>query len=261
MCPASCPGVAQEHGGIIRHGAKMLYAYSAATVPKITVVLRKAFGGAYLAMCSKDLGADRVFAWPTAEIAVMGAEGAANVVFRREIAAAEIRRRGGPNWSPSTAKRSPRRSWLPPGGAWSTTSSTRPPPGARSRWRWRSCPPSGRSGPPRSTASARPESGGIMQSRHPPGRIHRSGGPRPRGRGPDRPGRGPGDPDRRPARKPGNPPRGRHHRDQRRRLGVPGQPGAGEGGPVPARQQHLGGTGSPTGPESRDCPLLSGPTG
>lgn len=82
-------GVAQEHGGIIRHGAKMLYAYSAATVPKITVVLRKAYGGAYLAMCSKDLGADKVFAWPTAEIAVMGAEGAANVVFRREIEAAE----------------------------------------------------------------------------------------------------------------------------------------------------------------------------
>ena len=87
--PGFLPGVAQEHNGIIRHGAKMLYAYSAATVPKITVVLRKAYGGAYLAMCSKDLGADKVFAWPTAEIAVMGAEGAANVVFRREIAAAE----------------------------------------------------------------------------------------------------------------------------------------------------------------------------
>ena len=87
--PGYLPGVAQEHGGIIRHGAKMLYAYSAATVPKITVVLRKAYGGSYLAMASKDLGADRVFAWPTAEIAVMGAEGAAAVVFRKEIAAAE----------------------------------------------------------------------------------------------------------------------------------------------------------------------------
>lgn len=87
--PGFMPGVAQEHGGIIRHGAKMLYAYSAASVPKITVVLRKSYGGAYLAMCSKDLGADRVFAWPTAEIAVMGAEGAVNVVFRKEIAAAE----------------------------------------------------------------------------------------------------------------------------------------------------------------------------
>ena len=87
--PGFLPGVAQEHGGIIRHGAKMLFAYSAATVPKITVVLRKAYGGAYLAMCAKDLGADQVFAWPTAEIAVMGAEGAAAVVFRREIDAAE----------------------------------------------------------------------------------------------------------------------------------------------------------------------------
>ena len=87
--PGFLPGVTQEHNGIIRHGAKMLYAYSAATVPKITVVLRKAYGGAYLAMCSKDLGADKVFAWPTAEIAVMGAEGAANVVFRKEIEAAD----------------------------------------------------------------------------------------------------------------------------------------------------------------------------
>ncbi|WP_300083771.1 acyl-CoA carboxylase subunit beta, partial [Propioniciclava sp.] len=87
--PGFLPGVAQEHGGIIRHGAKMLYAYSAATVPKVTVVLRKAYGGAYLAMCSKDLGADQVFAWPTAEIAVMGAEGAASVVFRKEIEAAD----------------------------------------------------------------------------------------------------------------------------------------------------------------------------
>ncbi len=87
--PGFLPGVAQEHGGIIRHGAKLLFAYSAATVPKITVVLRKAYGGAYLAMCGKDLGADRVFAWPTAEIAVMGAEGATQVLFRKEIAAAD----------------------------------------------------------------------------------------------------------------------------------------------------------------------------
>ncbi|QLQ17156.1 MAG: acyl-CoA carboxylase subunit beta [Micropruina sp.] len=87
--PGFLPGVAQEHGGIIRHGAKMLYAYAAATVPKVTVVLRKAYGGAYIAMACKDLGADQVFAWPTAEIAVMGAEGAASVVFKREIDAAE----------------------------------------------------------------------------------------------------------------------------------------------------------------------------
>jgi methylmalonyl-CoA carboxyltransferase 12S subunit len=87
--PGFLPGVAQEHDGIIRHGAKLLYAYSAATVPKVTVILRKAYGGAYVAMCSKDLAADKVLAWPTAEIAVMGAEGAAEIVFRREIAEAE----------------------------------------------------------------------------------------------------------------------------------------------------------------------------
>ena len=86
--PGFLPGVEQERGGIIRHGAKLLFAYSAATVPKITVVLRKAYGGAYIAMCCKDLGEDRVIAWPTAEIAVMGAEGAAEIVFRREIDAA-----------------------------------------------------------------------------------------------------------------------------------------------------------------------------
>jgi methylmalonyl-CoA carboxyltransferase large subunit len=87
--PGFLPGVEQERGGIIRHGAKLLFAYSASTVPKITVVLRKAYGGAYIAMCSKGLGADRVVAWPTAEIAVMGAEGAAEIVFRREIDGAE----------------------------------------------------------------------------------------------------------------------------------------------------------------------------
>ena len=87
--PGFMPGIAQERGGIIRHGAKMLFAYAASTVPKITVILRKAYGGAYLAMCSRDLGADLVFAWPTAEIAVMGAEGAVKIVFRREIKDAE----------------------------------------------------------------------------------------------------------------------------------------------------------------------------
>jgi methylmalonyl-CoA carboxyltransferase large subunit len=87
--PGFMPGVQQEYGGIIRHGAKLLFAYSAATVPKVTVILRKAYGGAYLAMCCKDLGADKTFAWPTAEIAVMGAEGAAEIVFRKEISEAE----------------------------------------------------------------------------------------------------------------------------------------------------------------------------
>lgn len=83
--PGFLPGTDQEYGGIIRHGAKMLYAYSEATVPKVTLIIRKAYGGAYLAMCSKDLGADQVFAWPSAEIAVMGPEGAANIIFKDEI--------------------------------------------------------------------------------------------------------------------------------------------------------------------------------
>ncbi|OKL38050.1 acyl-CoA carboxylase subunit beta [Domibacillus mangrovi] len=83
------PGVKQEHGGIIRHGAKILYAYSEATVPKITVILRKAYGGAYVALNSKSIGADLVFSWPNAEIAVMGPEGAANIIFAREIAASD----------------------------------------------------------------------------------------------------------------------------------------------------------------------------
>ena len=87
--PGYLPGVAQEHGGVIRHGAKVLYAYSEATVPKITVILRKSYGGAYIAMCSRHLGADAVFAFPQAEIAVMGAEGAANIIFRKEIKAAD----------------------------------------------------------------------------------------------------------------------------------------------------------------------------
>ncbi|MGE3309382.1 MAG: acyl-CoA carboxylase subunit beta [Limisphaerales bacterium] len=86
--PGFLPGVQQERGGIIRHGAKMLFAYAAATVPKITIILRKAYGGAYLAMCSADMGADVVYAWPTAEIAVMGAEGAVKILYKREIAAA-----------------------------------------------------------------------------------------------------------------------------------------------------------------------------
>jgi acetyl-CoA carboxylase carboxyltransferase component len=83
--PGYLPGVDQEHNGVIRHGAKILYAYSEATVPKITVILRKAYGGGYIAMCSRHLGADFVFAWPHAEIAVMGPQGAANIIFKKEI--------------------------------------------------------------------------------------------------------------------------------------------------------------------------------
>lgn len=87
--PGFMPGVQQEYGGIIRHGAKMLFAYAAATVPKMTVVVRKAYGGAFLAMCSKSMGADTLVAWPSAEIAVMGAEGAVNVLYRKEIGDAD----------------------------------------------------------------------------------------------------------------------------------------------------------------------------
>lgn len=87
--PAFLPGVAQEHNGIIRHGAKLLYAFSEATVPKVNVILRKAYGGAYIAMNSKTIGADMVFAWPSAEIAVMGPDGAANIIFKKDITASE----------------------------------------------------------------------------------------------------------------------------------------------------------------------------
>src|SRR5205807_1901647 len=86
--PGFLPGVAQEHGGIIRHGAKLLYAFAEATVPKITVITRKAYGGAYCVMASKHIRTDINFAWPSAEIAVMGAEGAVGILYRREISEA-----------------------------------------------------------------------------------------------------------------------------------------------------------------------------
>jgi acetyl-CoA carboxylase carboxyltransferase component len=87
--PGYMPGADQEWGGIIRHGAKMLYAYSEATVPKLTLTIRKAYGGSYLGMCSRDLGADVVLSWPSTELAVMGAEGAAPIIFRRELEKAD----------------------------------------------------------------------------------------------------------------------------------------------------------------------------
>ena len=92
--PGFLPGTDQEWGGIIRHGAKLLYAYCEATVPKLTVITRKAYGGAYDVMGSKHIGADFNFAWPTAEVAVMGSDGAVNIIFRKEIETA--RRPGGP---------------------------------------------------------------------------------------------------------------------------------------------------------------------
>jgi acetyl-CoA carboxylase carboxyltransferase component len=88
-CPGFMPGTEQEHGGIIRHGAKIVYAYSEATVPKVAVVIRKAYGGAYIVMSSKHIRTDLVYAWPTAEIAVMGADGAVNILYRKELAQAE----------------------------------------------------------------------------------------------------------------------------------------------------------------------------
>jgi len=87
--PGYLPGTNQEWGGIIRHGAKMLYAYSEATVPKLTITVRKAYGGSYLGMCSKDLGADAVFCWPSTELAVMGPEGATPIIFRKELEKAD----------------------------------------------------------------------------------------------------------------------------------------------------------------------------
>ncbi len=87
--PGFMPGVAQEHGGIIRHGAKIIYAYAEATVPKLTVITRKGYGGAYIVMSSRHLHADAVFAYPGAEIAVMGADGAVNILYRRELQDAE----------------------------------------------------------------------------------------------------------------------------------------------------------------------------
>jgi acetyl-CoA carboxylase carboxyltransferase component len=87
--PGFMPGLNQEHGGIIRHGAKLLYAFAEATVPKLTVIVRKAYGGAYCVMNPRHVGADLVLAWPSAEIAVMGPEGAVSVIFRRELAQSE----------------------------------------------------------------------------------------------------------------------------------------------------------------------------
>ena len=105
--PGFLPGVGQEHGGIIRHGAKLLYAYCEATVPKVTVITRKAYGGAYDVMSSKHIRGDMNFAWPTAEIAVMGAEGAVNIIFKDAIAGARRSgRASGRGSSPSTRRSS-----------------------------------------------------------------------------------------------------------------------------------------------------------
>ena len=127
--PGYMPGTQQEWSGIIRHGAKLLHAYSEATVTKITVVVRKAYGGGYIAMCAKGLGADYVMAWPSAEIAVMGAEGACNVIYRREISGADDPAASARNWPPPT-RRSSTTPILPPVSASSMKSSC---PGKRGK--------------------------------------------------------------------------------------------------------------------------------
>jgi acetyl-CoA carboxylase carboxyltransferase component len=128
--PGYLPGSNQEWGGIIRHGAKLLWCYSEATVPKLLLVTRKDYGGSYLAMCSKDLGADMAFAWPTAEIAVMGAEGAANIIHRKEInaGAEDPARPNARKRSPNTKSFSPT-PIVPPAGGTSMRSSCRVKPG------------------------------------------------------------------------------------------------------------------------------------
>ena len=122
--PGFLPGTDQEYGGIIKHGAKLLYAFAEATVPKVTVITRKAYGGAYDVMASKHIRADVNFAYPTAEIAVMGPEGAVNIIYRNELAkAADPARRARASSSPSTARSSPTRT-RPPSSATSTRSSS-----------------------------------------------------------------------------------------------------------------------------------------
>ena len=127
--PGFMPGPEQEHGGIIRHGAKLLYAFIEATVPRITVIIRKAYGGAYIVMNSKHIHCDINYAWPTAEIAVLGPKGAAEVIYRREIAAADDPEAVLASGRSTTARRSSTPSW-PPSAATSTTSSSRAHPAA-----------------------------------------------------------------------------------------------------------------------------------
>ena len=122
--PGFLPGTDQEYGGIIRHGAKLLYAYCEATVPRVQVITRKGYGGAYVVMNSKSIGADIAYAWPSAEIAVMGAAGAVNIIFRREIETAADPVAGRPSSCRSTPSASRTRT-KPPSAATSTTSSTR----------------------------------------------------------------------------------------------------------------------------------------
>ena len=154
--PGFMPGTDQEYGGIIRHGAKLLYAYCEATVPRIQVITRKAYGGAYVVMNSKSIGADLAFAWPSAELAVMGPQGAVEIVYRRELAEAADPGRAAASSSRSTPSATPIPTW-PPSAATSTTSSTPPRPGASSCAACGCSPPSVRSCPAASTGTSRCE--------------------------------------------------------------------------------------------------------
>jgi acetyl-CoA carboxylase carboxyltransferase component len=132
--PGFMPGTTQEYGGIIKHGAKLLYAYAECTVPKVTIITRKAYGGAYDVMSSKHLRGDVNIAWPSAEIAVMGPKGAVEIIFREK----RTIRPSWPSAKPSTRKSSPTRSWQVRVAS-STTSSCRTPPASASPVRWPCC--------------------------------------------------------------------------------------------------------------------------
>ena len=135
--PGFLPGADQEHAGIIRHGAKLLYVYSVAEVPKLTVVLRKAYGGSYLAMCSKDLGADFVYAWPTAEIAVMARPARPTWSSVKRSRRRRIRKRPAGKKFSSIPSSLPRHIWRPPAASWIWSSAPRRP--GRGCWRRWSC--------------------------------------------------------------------------------------------------------------------------
>ena len=158
--PGFLPGTDQEWNGIIRRGAKLIYAYAEATVPLVTVITRKAYGGAYDVMGSKHLGADINLAWPTAQIAVMGAQGAVNILYRKELADAAERgedlTRPATGSSPSTRTPSPTPT-SPPSAATSTRSSPRRTPGPTSSGPCGRCAPSARRCRRRSTGTSRCE--------------------------------------------------------------------------------------------------------
>ena len=167
--PGFLPGTDQEWNGIIRRGAKLIYAYAEATVPLVTIITRKAYGGAYDVMGSKHLGADINLAWPTAQIAVMGAQGAVNILLPQGARGAPTdgrRRRGAPR---RADRRSTRTRWptptSPPSAATSTRSSPRTRPASRSSGRCGCCAPSARPCRPRSTGTSRCERGGQAPAR------------------------------------------------------------------------------------------------